>query len=82
MTFQFVACKQKVHNRGRPPDSFLNELVDWGMTAPETIFQKNDKFDFYSSVVQELGPWQNDMHRRTAMLEVLRVLGAFESSWD
>jgi hypothetical protein len=79
---EFIACKQKVHNRGRPPESFLNELVDWGATAPGSIFLRNDKFDIYSSVVQELGPWQSDMHRRAAMLEVLRVLGGFESSWN
>jgi len=53
----FVACKQRVHNRGAAPDAFLNELVDWGQNAPEEIFEKNDKFDVYSSVTQELGPW-------------------------
>ena len=82
MTRQFIACKQKVHNRGRPPDSFLNELVDWGKTAPPDVFAKNVKFDVYSSVIQQLGPWQGDVHRRAVMLEVLRVLGGFESSWD
>jgi hypothetical protein len=82
LTREFIACKQKVHNRGRPPESFLHELVDWGTTAPESIFLRNDKFDIYSSVVRELGPWQHDTHRRAAMLEVLRVLGGFESSWD
>ncbi len=34
MTRNFVACKQLVFNRGKAPDSFLNELVDWGMVAP------------------------------------------------
>jgi len=78
----FVACKQRVHNRGAAPDAFLNELVDWGQNAPEEIFEKNDKFDVYSSVIQELGPWTGALHRRATMLEVLRVLGGFESSWD
>jgi len=78
----FVACTQRVHNRGKPPKALLNELVDWAQTAPEEVFQKNDKFDIYSSVVSELGPWTGPTHRRAVMLEVLRVLGGFESSWD
>ena len=82
MTLQFIACKQKVHNRGRAPDTFLDELVNWGRTAPDDIFEKNDKFDIYSSIVQQLGPWQGAVHRRAAMLEALRVLGGFESSWN
>lgn len=82
MTGHFVACKQKVHNRGRPPDSFLDELVAWGRSAPAEVFAKNDKFDIYSSVVKQLGPWQGELHRRAVMLEALRVLGGFESSWD
>jgi D-alanyl-D-alanine carboxypeptidase len=79
---QFIACKQKVHNRGRPPDEFLHELVTWGRAADEVIFQRNEVFDIYSSVVSKLGPWRDGMHRRAAMLEVLRVLAGFESAWD
>ena len=82
MARQFFACKQKVHNRGRPPDSFLNQIIDWGIGAPNEVFEKNTKFDIYSSVVQQLGPWEGTLHRRAVMLEVLRVLGGFESSWD
>ena len=82
MDRHFVACKQRVHNRGVPPDAFLDELVDWGTSAPEEIFEKNDRFDVYSSVIQDVGPWQGPLHRRATMLEVLRVLGGFESSWD
>jgi hypothetical protein len=82
MNGKFIACKQKVHNRGRAPDSFLEELVAWGRSAPAEVFAKNNKFDTYSSVVNQLGPWQGDLHRRAVMLDVLRVLGGFESSWD
>jgi hypothetical protein len=32
-------------------------------------------------VKDELGPWANDLERRAAMLEALRVLAGFESSW-
>ncbi len=78
----FIACRQKVANRGRPPLAFLDELVAWGKTADPMIFAKNPVYDIYSSVVGQLGPWQGDLHRKAAMLEVLRVLGGFESSWD
>lgn len=82
MSRDFVDCKQKVHNRGKPPNSFLDELVDWAKNAPDEIFQPNQIPDVYSNVVGELGPWQGPLHRKAAMLEVLRVLGGFESSWD
>lgn len=81
MARQFTACRQKVFNRGRPPVAFLDELVDWALQAPAEVFATNSKFDIYSSVIEQLGPWQGDLHRRAAMLEVLRVLGGFESSW-
>ncbi len=79
---QFIACRQKVHNRGRPPDEFLAELVDWGRSADGEIFKRNSAADIYTSVVGTLGPWEDDLHRRAAMLEVLRVLAGFESSWN
>ena len=82
MARTFVACRNKVHNRGRAPEAFLDELVDWARQAPDEIFQPNNKFDVYSSVVARLGPWQGLVHRKAAMLEVLRVLGGFESSWN
>ena len=81
MARNFVACREKVFNRGRPPVAFLNELVDWGVSAPAEIFARNNRTDIYSVVSDELGPWANDLERRAAMLEVLRVLAGFESSW-
>jgi hypothetical protein len=81
MSRSFVACKQKVHNRGKPPDSFLDELIDWGRAAPNEVFERNPNADVYSLVVGTLGPWRDLKHRRAAMLEVLQVLGGFESSW-
>jgi len=77
----FRATKQKVLNRGIPPDSFLQELIAWGRTAPDEIFAPNQNADVYSNVVGVLGPWQGLPHRRAAMLEVMRVLAGFESSW-
>src|SRR6516165_1797623 len=82
MALTFTACKQHVHNRGTPPEDFLHQLVDWGVAAPEQIFVRNEITDIYSFVEPELGPWANDRERRAAMLEVLRVLAGFESSWD
>jgi hypothetical protein len=78
----YLATKQHVLNRGVPPDSFLDELVAWGTTAPDDIFAPNPNQDVYSNVVSVLGPWQGLDHRRAAMLEVMRVLAGFESSWN
>jgi hypothetical protein len=78
----FHATKQKVSNRGIPPDDFLEQLVKWGKTAPDEIFLPNNNVDIYSNVVGILGPWEDLLHRRAAMLEVMRVLAGFESSWD
>lgn len=82
MARHFVACKNHVLNRGIPPDSFLNEIIDWARQAPDEIFAPNQVHDIYSNIVGELGPWKNLLHRKAAMLEVLRVLGGFESSWN
>jgi len=81
MARTFVACKKKVFNRGVAPDSFLNELIDWARQAPDEIFEKNVNHDIYSNVRPELGPFSDLLHRKAVMLEVLRVLGGFESAW-
>lgn len=78
----YIATRQHVHNRGRAPIAFLDELVAWGKVAPDEIFAPNSASDIYSSVRNTLGPWESLQHRRAVMLEVLRVLGGFESSWD
>jgi hypothetical protein len=78
----FSACRQNVFNRGSPPDDFLNELIEWGINAPDSIFETNINNDIYSVILEELGPWKSIKHRKAALLEVLRVLGGFESSWD
>lgn len=82
MSRTFIACKSKVHNRGTPSDAFLNELIDWARNAPDEIFEQNQIDDIYSNIVADLGPWKSLTHRKAAMLEVLRVLGGFESSWN
>ena len=82
----FNVTKHRVFTRGVPPDSFLSELVEWGKSAPDEIFapRKDDpsEVDVYTAIKPILGPWISPIHRRAAMLEVMRVLGGFESSWD
>jgi len=78
----YGALKARVANRGRAPDAFLDELIAWGANAPEEIFVPNDAHDIYASVRPALGPWRDNLHRRAAMIEVMRVLAGFESSWD
>jgi hypothetical protein len=78
----YVDTKQHVKNRGIPPDDFLKHLIDWGREAADEIFAPNTVSDVYSSVFNTLGPWEGPPHRRAVMLEVLRVLAGFESSWN
>jgi hypothetical protein len=79
----FNATKVIVKNRGVPPDSFLTELVTWGRSAKEELFAPNaNPNDIYSSVKPILGPWAGGGYRRATMLEVMRVLAGFESSWN
>lgn len=79
---KFLHTKDKVFNRGVPPGSFLTEMVEWARNAPDEIFDVNDRFDIYSKVAGELGPYHSLTHRKAVMLEVMRVLAGFESSWD
>ncbi|MBV5262370.1 hypothetical protein FLX56_28750 [Synechococcus moorigangaii CMS01] len=78
---KFNDCKTKVLNRGVAPDAFLNELVDWCLQAPDEIFENKNNQDIYTQIAVELGPWADITHKKAVMLEVLRVLGGFESSW-
>lgn len=91
---KFNATKTRVaHGRGNsdiPPDSFLAELVSCFRGLPETIFDTNQSpHDVFTSVFRALGPWEGMSgsaewftHRKAAMMEVMRVLGAFESAWN
>lgn len=76
------SIKSQVFNRGIPPNAFLSELIEWGRTAPDSIFAPNPNDDIYNKTKGELGPWTGLLHRRAVMLEVMRVLAGFESSWD
>lgn len=72
-----------VANRGTPPQSFINQLVEWARTAPDDIFAPNDDpEDVFNRLRPILGPWESLIHRRAAMLELLRCLAGFESSWN
>ena len=81
---KFVKTLVKVFNRGIPPLGFLQELVAWGKTAVEEIFvdKQTKEKDVYASVTEELGPFGDFTHRKACMLEVMRALAGFESSWN
>lgn len=82
MTRTYKETKRTVYNRGAAPDIFLDELVEWGRKAPDEIFAPNNRYDIYNKASHELGPWTDLIHRKAVMLEVLRCLAAFESSFD
>jgi putative peptidoglycan binding protein/N-acetylmuramoyl-L-alanine amidase-like protein len=80
---KFVKTRVKVLNRGIPPVDFLQELVAWGKTASADIFvdKQTQETDVYASVKKDLGPFNDILYRKAGMLEVMRVLAGFESSW-
>jgi hypothetical protein len=78
----FTATKSRVLNRGVPPDDFLTEMVAWARTADDEIFERNAARDIYTEVMPELGLYRSLTHRKAVMLEVMRVLAGFESSWN
>lgn len=79
----------RVRNRGVPPTKFLDELIAWAKTAPDDIFDTNNEpGDVMPKLATLLGPWEGAagskerlLHRKCCMLELLRCLGGFESSW-
>lgn len=75
-------------NRGVAPDVFLNALIDWAPTAPPEIFTPRKEpvpeTDIYTAIKPKLwpgGPWTDLRDRTAGMMELLRVLAAFESSY-
>lgn len=75
------ACFRKVHNRGAPKRDVVAEIIKWAKRADDSVFTVNDRYDIYSSVAPQLGPWKSLQHRKAAMVNVLIVLAGFESSW-
>ncbi|WP_421955572.1 hypothetical protein [Polaromonas sp.] len=80
----FIVCRFPVANRGSAPESFLTELVTWAKSAPTEVFEVKPGNDIYTEVANQLGPYpEGDMLlRKAVMLEILRVLAGFESSWS
>lgn len=92
---KFKATKAKVHNRGNPPDSFLEELVEWARKAPNEIFAPNAvPVEIYTVIKSSLADldgadgmghpiygWDSLLHRKAALCEVMRVHAGLESSW-
>jgi hypothetical protein len=65
-----------------PPFAFIDELIAWSRTAPDDIFTANDEpGDVMGRLCGVLGPWSGPLHRKAAMIELLRCLAGFESSW-
>lgn len=77
----YQECLHPVPNRGVPPTSFLDEMVDIFRTLPDSLFAPNANNDVYSLTVGVLGPWDGILHRKAAMAEIARVTAGFESSW-
>lgn len=87
MSRTYSACLHPVANRGVPPISFLDQIVDTISTLPDVVFTPNENDDIYSKVHSVLGPtdgsaWTDMVNRKAAMCEVLRVLAGEESSWN
>lgn len=91
MSVKYLDTKRHVLNRGTPPDSFLDELVEWAKSVDQAVFLSNDvPLDIYGVIKPVLGPWFKTpgepvpylFHRRAAMCEAMRVHAGFESSWN
>jgi hypothetical protein len=78
-----LSAKRRVKNRGEAPNEFLAELEAWARIAPEEIFAMRPGQDIYSNVAALLRPYAvgDLIYRKAVMMEVLRVLGGFESPW-
>ena len=50
----YSACLARVSG-SKPPVTFLDELVDRALRAPDELFLPNTAFDVYSAVVPQLG---------------------------
>jgi hypothetical protein len=81
---KFADTLVRVLNRGTPKPKFLQDLVAWAKKAPDEIFvdKETKEKDVYASIMTELGPFDDILHRKACMLEVMRVLAGFESSWN
>lgn len=77
-------CTTKIYNRGAPPQEFVTHLISWAKSQPDSYFTTNANVDIYSLVKPKLAPqgWRDLKHRRSAAVESLIVLGAYESSYD
>lgn len=91
MTRNFDKTKsERIANRGRPPDEFLNTVIDLVIAAPSHLFDTNSEpEDIYGWLAYKFDDWVTSkgsssfiQARRAVMLEILRTLGAMESSYN
>lgn len=84
MSSKFVATKRPV-NGNVAPDDFLQTLIKVAkrlLAVEPSVFEVNDNYDIYSSVLTQLGPYSGLHNRAAVMLEALRCLASRESSYN
>ena len=64
MLDSLLLANRSADRRGKPPDSFLYELINWARQTPDEIFVKNNIHDVYSNVSSELGPFSGLLHQK------------------
>lgn len=96
MSQPYGAALSHVFNRGRPPIAFLDELMSWAKKAPDEIFAPNTvPVEIFTVIKSSLGTpvikdgldaplygWDSLLHRKAALMEVMRVHAGMESSWN
>lgn len=79
----YLACTAPVNEDHRfVPKAFLDDLIDAIDPLPDEVFDVNPFHDVYAIMKGPLGPFQDLLHRKAVMCEVLRVMAAFESDWN
>ncbi len=76
------SCLYRVHNRGKIPAWFVEDVIAVAKATPDVVFAPNSNYDIYSSIAPQLGPWRDLKHRKAAMVNVVLVAAGYESSWD
>lgn len=92
-TRQYSACLAPVFNRGRPTPPFLDEMLDWALTAPDEIFAPNPvPVEIFTVIKSHLATiigensagriykWDSLLHRKGGLCEAMRVHAMMESS--
>ncbi len=77
------ACLVNVHNRGKPTEDMVMEIIDLVGLMDYSDFEVNDNYDIYSHMQPKFAEFTKDIDsRRALMAGVLVNLAGWESSWD